>query len=97
MNHIFTNMLSKEVAKDLHGRPRDPHQAQCALHHKCTQWVLQCLQEHGLSIKLSKCVFDAPHMEFLGMIIGQGERIKMDKKKLEAIKEWKPPTSVKGV
>ena len=73
MNHIFTNMLSKEVAKDLHGRPRDPHQAQCALHHKCTQWVLQCLQEHGLSIKLSKCVFDAPHMEFLGMIIGQGE------------------------
>ena len=35
-------------------------------------------------------------MEFLGMIIGQGE-IRMDKKKLEAIKEWKPPTSVKGV
>ena len=35
-------------------------------------------------------------MEFLDMIIGQGE-IKMDKKKLEAIKEWKPPTSVKGV
>ena len=35
-------------------------------------------------------------MEFLGMIIGQGE-IKMDEKKLEAIKEWKPPTSVKGI
>ena len=37
-----------------------------------------------------------PCMEFLGMIIGQGE-IKMDEKKLEAIKEWKPPTSVKGI
>ena len=35
-------------------------------------------------------------MEFLGMIIGQGE-IKMDKKKLEAIEKWKPPTSVKGI
>ena len=35
-------------------------------------------------------------MEFLGMIIGQGE-IKMDEKKLEAIKEWKPPTSIKGI
>ena len=35
-------------------------------------------------------------MEFLGMIIGQGE-VRMDKKKLEAIKEWKPPTSIKGV
>ena len=29
-------------------------------------------------------------MEFLGMNIGQGE-IKMDERKLEAIKEWKPP------
>ena len=35
-------------------------------------------------------------MEFLGMIIGQGE-IKMDEKKLEAIEKWKPPTSVKGI
>ena len=35
-------------------------------------------------------------MEFLGMIIGQGE-IKMDGKKLEAIEKWKPPTSVKGI
>ena len=30
------------------------------------------------------------------MIIGQGE-IKMDRKKLEAIGKWKPPTSVKGI
>ena len=48
--------------------------------------VLQRLREHGLSLKLSKWVFDTPHMEFLGMIIGQGE-IKMDEKKLEAIEK----------
>ena len=30
------------------------------------------------------------------MIIGQGE-IWMDEKKLDAIKEWKPPTSIKGI
>ena len=35
-------------------------------------------------------------MEFLGLIIGQGE-IKMDGKKLEAIEKWKPPTLVKGM
>ena len=35
-------------------------------------------------------MFDAPRMEFLGMIIGQGE-VRMDEKKLDAIKEWKPP------
>ena len=35
-------------------------------------------------------------MEFLGMIIRQGE-IKMDEKKLKAIEKWKAPTSVKGI
>ena len=44
----------------------------------------------------SKCTFDVPRIEFLGMIIGQG-RIEMDSVKLSAIKEWKPPTSVKGI
>ena len=67
-----------------------------ALHHKCIQQVLQWLWKHGLLIKLFKCIFDIPCVEFLGMIIGQGE-VKMDKKKLEAIKEWKPSTSVKEV
>ena len=67
-----------------------------ALHHKRTQHVLQQLREDGLSFKLFKCIFDTPHMEFLGMIIGQGE-IKMDEKKLEAIEKWKPPISVKGI
>ena len=47
-------------------------------------------------VKLSKTVFDAPKMEFLGLIIGQG-KVEMDKKKLEAIEKWKPPTTVKGV
>ena len=95
MNHIFADMLREKWLKiymdDLGIHTKDD----VALHHECTQWVLQCLQEHGLSIKLSKCIFNAPCMEFLGMIIRQGE-IKMDKK-LEAIKEWKPSTSVKGL
>ena len=96
MNHIFADMLRKKWLKiymdDLGIHTKD----NVALHHECTQRVLQCLREHGLSIKLSKCVFDIPHMEFLGMIIRQG-KIKMDEKKLEAIKEWKPPTSVRGI
>ena len=35
-------------------------------------------------------------MEFLGMIISQ-EKIEVDRKKLEAIQNWKPPTLVKAV
>ena len=96
MNHIFADMLREKWLKiymdDLGIHTKDD----IALHHKHTQRILQHLQEHGLLIKLSKCVFDAPQMEFLGMIIRQGE-IKMDERKLEAIKEWKSPTLVKGI
>ena len=35
-------------------------------------------------------------MEFLGMIIGQGQ-IAMDPVKLTTIRDWKPPASVKGI
>ena len=96
INHIFTDMLREKWLKIYMDDLEIHTKNDIALHHEHTQWVLQCLQEHGLLIKLSKYVFDAPRMEFLGMIIRQGE-IKMDEKKLEAIKEWKPPTSVKVI
>ena len=67
-----------------------------ALHHEWTCRVLLCLRKHGLSLKIFKCIFDAPQMEFLGMIIGQG-KVEMDSKKLDAIRSWKPPTSVKAI
>ena len=96
MNHMLADMLREKWLKiymdDLSIHTKDD----IALHHEQTQCVLQQFQEHGLSIKFLKCIFDAPCMEFLGMIIGQGE-IKMDGKKLEAIKEWKPPTFIKGI
>ena len=96
MNHIFADMLREKWLKiymdDLGIHTKDD----LNLHHEPTRHVLQQLWEHGLSIKLLKCVFDAPYMEFLRMIIGQGE-VRMDEKKLDAIKEWKPPTSVKGI
>ena len=96
MNHIFADMLQEKWLKiymdDLGIHTKDD----IALHHERTCWVLLCLRKYRQSIKLSKCMFDTPRMEFLGMVIGQGE-IKMDEKKLEAIEKWKPPTSVKGI
>ena len=66
------------------------------LHHQCTRRVLSRLREHGLSLKISKCSFNTPTMEYLGMIIGQGF-VCMDPAKLSTIKDWKPPSSVKGI
>ena len=96
MNHIFTNMIAERWLKIYMDDLSIHTQGDLILHHECTRRILCRLREHGLSLKLSKCLFDAPKMEFLGMIIGQGQ-IAMDPVKLTAIRDWKPPASVKGV
>ena len=96
MNHICSDMIVEKWLKvymdDMGIHTKDD----LPLHHERTQRVLQHLQEHGLTVKLSKTIFDAPRMEFLEMIISQG-KVEMDGKKLEAIQNWNPPTSVKAV
>ena len=96
MNHIFADMIAERWLKiymdDLGIYTKDDLE----LHHQCTCHVLSCLREHGLSLKISKCSFDTPTMEYLGMIIGQG-LVCMDPTKLLAIKDWQPPSLVKGV
>ena len=96
MNHIFADMIAERWLKIYMDNLGIHTQGDLALHHERTRRVLLRLREHGLSLKLSKCTFDVPRIEFLGMIIGQG-RIEMDSVKLSAIKEWKPPASVKGI
>ena len=56
------------------------------LHHQRTHHILARLHEHSLSLKISRCSFDTPTMEYLGMIIGQGY-VRMDPAKLSAIKD----------
>ena len=73
MNHICADMIVEKWLKvyvdDMGIHTKDD----LPLHHEQTQWVFQRLQEHGLTVKLSKTIFDTPQMEFLGMIIGQGK------------------------
>ena len=96
MNHIFTDMISEKWLKiymdDLGIHTKD----NLELHHQRTCQVLSRLREHGLSLKISKFSFDTPTMEYLGMIICQG-LIRMDPAKLATIRDWHPPSSVKGV
>ena len=96
MNHFFADMIAEHWLKIYMDDLGIHIQGNLALHHEWTQCVLLHLREHGLSLKLSKCTFNVPCIEFLGMIIGQG-KIEMDSVKLSTIKEWKPPASVKGV
>ena len=58
--------------------------------------VLQCLREHQLYAKRSKCAFNQPELEFLGHIVGS-EGIKVDPKKTAVVRDWAQPKSIHDV
>ncbi|KAE8689123.1 hypothetical protein F3Y22_tig00110943pilonHSYRG00133 [Hibiscus syriacus] len=55
--------------------------------------VFQVLRENDLYVKEEKCSFAQKEVPFLGHIVGGG-KLQMDKDKIQAIDEWKPPTKV---
>ena len=62
----------------------------CAMNH-C---LLQIFEEHSYFLKLSKCVFEKPEVDFLGVRLGHG-KISIDPSKIAGIKDW--PTMLKSV
>jgi Reverse transcriptase (RNA-dependent DNA polymerase) len=65
-------------------------------HTRCVNQVLKKLEEHDLYLKPEKCNFHVKEVEYLGIVIGQGQ-VKMDPTKVKGITEWPVPTSVKEV
>ncbi len=61
--------------------------------HHVTQ-VLEQLRKHQLYLKLEKCEFHCPTVQFLGYIIS-ADGIQMDQGKVQAIRDWPQPQSVK--
>ena len=58
--------------------------------------MLQCLREHKLYGKLSKCSFFLNEIQYLERIIN-GEGIVVDLGKIEAIMSWPAPKNAKEV
>ncbi|XP_004305749.1 PREDICTED: enzymatic polyprotein-like [Fragaria vesca subsp. vesca] len=54
------------------------------------------LQEHDLKVKMSKCSFGVPSVEYLGHVIS-AEGVSVDPVKIEYIKGWKKPSTLKGL
>ena len=63
---------------------------------KLTLWVLKKLQENNPFVNLDKCTFEAKEVDYLGMIVTENQ-IKMNLAKLEEIRDWPTPTTVKQV
>ena len=58
--------------------------------------VLECLDKKNLYLKLKKCEFHQEEVDFLEFVVRQHE-VRMNLKKLRAIKEWKSSINVKEV
>jgi len=68
----------------------------CEKHVELVQKVLARPEEHQLAISLKKLVFHVPSVEFLGYI-GAVDGVTMSERKVESIKKWRSPRSVKEV
>jgi len=58
--------------------------------------VLKRLQELDLFLQPAKCSFNQTSVEYLGLILSEGE-LRMDPAKLQAVKDWPHPKSVKDI
>ena len=63
-------------------------------HRQHVRQVLTRLRTAGLQIDIEKCEFHTQETRYLGLIIGT-DGVKMDPKKIEAIRDWKPPNKDK--
>jgi hypothetical protein len=59
--------------------------------------VLRRFHKAGLKFNIEKSEFASSEVKYLGFIISAEEGIKINSGKVEAIKKWKAPTTVKGV
>ena len=58
--------------------------------------VLERLEHHDLFLKPEKCFFNQKSIEYLGVIISEGQ-VKMDQAKVHGILNWPTPKTLKNV
>ena len=68
-----------------------------AKHREHVSLVLSRLQKAGLFLDIDKCGFEVQSTKYLDFIIEAGKGVTMDPAKVQAIRDWEAPRSVKGV
>jgi hypothetical protein len=59
--------------------------------------VLRKFHKAGLKLDIEKSEFASSEVKYLGFIISAGEGIKINPGKVEAIKKWEAPTTIKEI
>ena len=96
MNHLFRELIDKgyvTIYMDdiLIHTPNDP-----ALHRHVVNNVLHILAVNDLYLKPQKCQFKQTEVEYLSVIIRE-DSIAMDPIKVQGVKNWKQPSTLKEV
>ena len=65
-------------------------------HRQLVNEVLQRLKAHDLYLRPEKCEFEQKQIEYLGLIIREGE-VCMDPSKVEAVRTWPIPNTLREV
>src|ERR1700709_2714919 len=61
-------------------------------HRRITREVLKILRDNHLFLKVEKCEFERREIEYLGLVIHQGQ-VSMDSTKVKAVQDWPRPTN----
>ena len=92
MNYILQDYIGKFVAVYLNDIIIYSKMFEQHINH--VELIFKALRKAILKIKLKKCYFCFPNLTFLGHIVGQNG-ISVDPSKVEKIKEFPEPTSVR--
>ena len=95
INKILTEKLDVFVIvylDDILIYTKDTSQA----HVNAVQWVLNKLRKHGFFAKLKKCRFHKDEVRFLGYVV-LAQRVKMEDEKIEVVKNWPEPKSMRDI
>ena len=68
-------------------RPEETEEEHRQRHQKLVKRVLTKLQQHNLFLKPEKCVFEQPHIEFLGITL-KDQKVHMEEGKVAKVAQW---------
>src|SRR3954463_1790876 len=65
-------------------------------HYRIVQEVLQVLKDNQLFLKAKKCTFETLEVEYLGLLVSEGQ-VHMDPIKVKGVADWPKPKNKKDV
>jgi hypothetical protein len=77
-------------------QPEEMEEQHVQCHWSHVEHVLVKLMKHNLLLKLEKCSFEQPSIEFLDIWVTQGE-VQMDDTKVDKVCNWQTPTNITEV